>query len=237
MKPRNQITQLQRLFAEMKTLQMQTGLTILAPKMKKNSIIELIEQHQFKQSIDFPICGKNTLDIILFKNFHIHATPDENFSKIYNCSDHKAISILLECPHHEVKGAIENFGSFGSADFNEIKKSILSEPFSLVCHTNIKRMCEELYDYLENLVYQHVPRRTRRRQSLSPWITPSTSNIVNKLRTQTRIYQLKPTTYQRNLILSLDKMVKAVEEDRLSYQEKVMSTRNTHLTFKYFKSL
>ena len=103
-------------------------------------------------------------------------------------------------------------------------------------------MCEELYDYLENLVNQHVPRRKRRRQSLPPWITPSTSNIMNKLRTQTRTYKVKPTSYRRNLILfsfsSLDKMVKeAVDEDRLNYQRNVMSTRNTHLIFKHFKSL
>ena len=123
-------------------------------------------------------------------------------------------------------------------DYNEIKKSILSEAFSPVCHTNIKRMYEELYVYLENLVSQHVPRRTRRRQSLPPSITPSTSNIMNKLRTQTRIYKLKPTSYRRNLILSLDKLVKeAVEEDRVNYQENLMSTRNTHLIFKHFKSL
>ena len=70
-----------------------------------------------------------------------------------------------------------------SVDYNEIKKSIQSEPFSPVCHTNINRMCEELYDYLENLANQHVPRKTRRRQSLPPWIKPSTSNIMNKLRT------------------------------------------------------
>ena len=49
---------------------------------------------------------------------------------------------------------------------------------------------------------------------------------------------MKPTSYRRNLILSLDKLVKeAVEEDKLNYQEKVMSTRNTHLIFKHFKSL
>ena len=123
-------------------------------------------------------------------------------------------------------------------DYNEIKKSILSEPFSPVCHTNINRMCEELYDYLENLVNQHVPRRPRRRQLLPPWVTPSTSNLMNKLRAQTRIYKLKPTRYRRNLILSLDKMVEeAVEEYRVNYQENLMSTRNTHLIFKHFKSL
>ena len=49
---------------------------------------------------------------------------------------------------------------------------------------------------------------------------------------------MKPTSYRRNLILSLDKLVKeAVEEDKLSYQEKVMSTRNTHLIFKHYKIL
>ena len=119
---------------------------------EENSIWELIEQHQFEQAIDFPTCGKNILDITLFKNCHIHATPDENFSKIYNCSDHKAICILLECAHREQKVAIENFPSFGSVNYNEIKKSILSEPFSTVGHTNINRMCKELYDYLEKLV-------------------------------------------------------------------------------------
>ena len=61
---------------------------------------------------------------------------------------------------------------------------------------------------------------------------------MNKLRTQTRIYKLKPTSYHRNLILSLDKIVKeAVEKDRLNYQEKVMSTCNINLILKHFKSL
>ena len=152
---------------------------------EEESIIELKEQHQFEPAIDFPTCGKNTLDITLFKSCHIHVTPGKNFSKFYNCSDHKAIDIQLERPHHEVKVATENFRSFGSVDYNEIKKSILSEPFSPVCHININRMCEELSGYLKNLVNQHVPRTTNRRQSLPPWITPSTSNIMNKLRTQT----------------------------------------------------
>ena len=48
-------------------------------KNEENSIIELIEQHQFEQAIDFPTCGKNTLDVTLFKNCHFDATPDENF--------------------------------------------------------------------------------------------------------------------------------------------------------------
>ena len=53
---------------------------------------------------------------------------------------------------------------------------------------------------------------------------------MKKLRTQTRIYKFKPTSYRRNLILSLDKMVEeAVEEDRVNYQENLMSTPNTHL--------
>ena len=53
---------------------------------------------------------------------------------------------------------------------------------------------------------------------------------MKKLRTHTRIYKFKPTSYRRNLNLSLDKMVEeAVEEDRVNYQEKLMSTPNTHL--------
>ena len=72
--------------------------------------------------------------------------------------------------------------------------------------------------------------------SVMDW--PSTSNIMNKLRTQTRIHKLKPKIHRRNLILFLDKMVKeAVEEDRLNYRENLMSTRNLHLIFKHFKSL
>ena len=119
---------------------------------EEKSIVELIEQHQFEQAIDFPTCGKNTLDITFSKIVTFMQLLTKFFAKIYNWSDHKAISIIIECPHHEVKFAIENFRSFGSVEYNEIKKSIPSEPFSPVCHTNINRMCEELYDYLEILV-------------------------------------------------------------------------------------
>ena len=73
-----------------------------------------------------------------------------------------------------------------------------TRPFSPVCHTNIDNMSSELCQYTGNLIQECVPLRTRHRQEMPPWITPSTSNLINKLKTQNKVLLERPTAYRRN---------------------------------------
>ena len=171
-------------------------------------------------------------------NCNVFAETDVHFSKIYDCSDHISIRLVLGCPHNEKKPPLENFRSFGSVDYNELSTRMQEKVFNPNCFTNIKIMCKDLYEYLDELIVQHVPIRSRQRQSLPPWITPSTSNLINKLKTQKRMLENKPTSYRKLQVKMLENIVtEASESDRLNYQEGLFLTRNTKIIFKLLKSL
>ena len=85
----------------------------------------------------------------------------------------------------------------------------------------------------------HVPKRTRNRQSLPPWISRSfTSYNMKRLQTQKRLLSEKPTSYLKQEVLKLEnQLIESAELDRIEYQEKIMRARNTGTIFKNLKSL
>ena len=115
---------------------------------------------------------------------------------------------------------------------------IKTADFKPVCYTNINNICEEMYDFFDKIAQATIPKRTRHRQSLPPWITPSTSNLMRKLNTQRKLVANKPTSYRKNIVRKFQNLVtEAAEIDRCNYQEKIMSTRDTSVIFERLKSL
>ena len=144
----------------------------------KQGVLELFENNFFLQSFGFNNRGNNILDVALYQNFYTHSALDEEFTKIFNCSDYKALSLLVECLHTEMNSTLRFFRCFGRADYSEVSKFIKIAVFKPVCYTNINTMCEEMYDFFDKVAQATFPKRTKHRQSLPPWITPSTSNLM-----------------------------------------------------------
>jgi len=87
----------------------------------EQAVIDLLDDLMYDQSINFPTCGSRTLDVAFFSNCTVTAAVDENFNEIYNCSDHLAIRLTIERLTCSEKIFIENFRSFGSADFSSLR--------------------------------------------------------------------------------------------------------------------
>ena len=151
----------------------------------------------------------------------MHSAIDEEFTKTINCSDYKAISRLVYCPHAEMKP-----NTIKIADFKQLS------------YTNIDNMCEEMNDFFDKVAQAKISKRTRHRQSLPPWITSSTSNLMKKLKTQRELVAKKPTLYRKNIVRKFQNVVtEAAEIDRCNYQETIMSTRDISVIFKHLNSL
>ena len=115
-----------------------------------------------------------------------------------------------------------------------MKNFLKQNPFQLIFHTNVNKMCEEFYQYVDKVAETYLPRRTRHRQSLPPWISAFTSNLRKKLKTQKRLLERKPTSYRKAAVMKLENLLtESAEADRKDYQE----TRNTDVIFKHLKSL
>ena len=205
---------------------------------EENEIIEIFDEALFRQAIDFPTCSNNTLDVAFYRNCFPFAEKDQSFPRTYDCTDHDAIHLSIECPVTEPKSVLQSIRSFGNADYNGMNKFLKEKPFQLICHTNVNKMCEDFYQYVDKVVETYVPRRTRHRQSLPPWISAFTSNLMKKLKTQKRLLERKPTSYRKAAVMRLENLVtESAEADRKDYQENLMSTRNTDVIFKHLKSL
>ena len=98
-------------------------------------------------------------------------------------------------------------------------------------------MSEEMYDFFDKVAQATIPKITRDRQSLPPWITQSTTNLMEKLNTQRKLVAKKPTSYRKNIVRKNQNVVTEVAEiDWCNYQEKIMSTRDTSVIFKHLKN-
>ena len=175
--------------------------TLYSPNETEDKVNEMFEEKLFRQIIDFPTCGNNILDTAFYQNCHLSAELDKSFPSIYNLTDYEALRLSLENPVNETKPLIQNFRSCGNADCDVINEHLFEKPFQSICYTNINKMSEEFTSYLDGIFDLYVPKRKRHRQSLPARISCGTSNLINKLKTQKRLLENKPTSYKKQLVL------------------------------------
>ena len=99
-------------------------------------------------------------------------------------------------------------------------------------------MYNAFQDYLTDLIDTHIPKRTKYRQSLPPWITPSTSHQMKMLNTQKKLLENRPNSYRKNKVLKLESQITDLcEHDQISYQEIIFGSRNCDQTYKHLKHI
>ena len=124
---------------------------------EENEIIEIFDEALFRQAVDFPTCSNNTLDVAFYRNCILFAEKDQSFPSTYDRTDHDAIHLSIECPVTEPKPVFQSFRSFGNADYDGMNKFLKENPFQLICHTNVNKMREEFYQYVDKVVETYVP--------------------------------------------------------------------------------
>ena len=126
----------------------------------EQAVIDLLDDLMYDQLINFPTCGSRTLDVAFFSNCIVAAAVDENFNEIYNCSDHLAIRLTIERLTCTEKIFLENFRSFGSADFSSLRDHLCRNPFPpLVFPTSTTRASNYTNILIESLTCSSQPGR------------------------------------------------------------------------------
>ena len=157
---------------------------------------------------------------------------------LHYCKNHEAVHTTLESSVTESKPALQIFRSFGNADYEGINSYFAVTPLQPICHSNINKICEELYQYLDEMIRINVPRRTRHKQCLAPWISSHTSNLLKHLKTKKVLLERKSTSYRKQQVQKLGNLVtNSSEQDRREYKEKLLSTRTIDAIFKHLNCL
>ena len=128
--------------------------------------------------------------------------------------------------------------NYGSANYDEIRTYMTQNPFRPECVTKFNGMNKEFEIYCNGIIDMFAPRRTRQRQSLQVWYTSDTSNLLKRVQTQRRLYQSKPTSYRKQKLSEMEKLLlEEAERDKSEYQYELFSSRKTNFFFKHFKSM
>ena len=136
-----------------------------------------------KQIIDFKTTLTSTYDLILTNSDAdiIHAERDLKFTE--NFSNHCAVVFELAFCTQVSKMKQLVFYSYCRCDFDSLNKSIALDPFNPICYSNQDVHVAAWYDWFFDLISQHTPRRTIKRQNTQQWITPRTVHFIYKLST------------------------------------------------------
>ena len=183
------------------------------------------------QHVSLPTRGSNILDLILTSDDFIDVAIDHPFLSHYSLFDHIPLTFSqpLFCPNDELHIQPDQRFSYSKADYNGLREDIRSSPFTPICYSNCDKMLDEWYKWINSQLIKYVPVRTNFRSTLSPWISSSTSHKIKQLNTAKK--------HHKNFFHLEGIVNDMISHDFTSYQEKVFSSRDTHLLFKHFKSL
>ena len=198
------------------------------------SVMTDLFAEDFEQIIDFPTRGSNILDLVFLRG-DIVVLNKQKFHVRQLKTDHSAVAVSLSLDK-PITGVFPEKNklcySFCKADYASILQSMADEPFRPVCWSNPNVLVEEWEKWISGLVQKFVPRRTKHRSSLPPWVTPGTSHLIKKLATKRK---LLPEGNQKllQLIAHVDN---ALQLDRSDYEERLSNRRSQNL-FRHFRSL
>ena len=83
-------------------------------------VIDLFDHHMLRQVVDFPTCTNNTIKLVFQRKCIILAEKDNDFTKIYNITFHRAVKMRLECSHHQRKPIFESIRVTGELTIKKL---------------------------------------------------------------------------------------------------------------------
>ena len=115
-------------------------------------------------------------------------------------------------------------------NWEHLNEQITKSPFDPYCDYNVNVLVQEWYKWINKILEANIPKVTRHRASLPPWVTPSTSHLIKKLGTKQKrwkIMNLSRSLKKKKLEkqISIHAEMAAVEEmlDFLNIEDKKLS--------------
>ena len=158
--------------------------------------------------------------------------------RILHTSDHQPYSVKISLqapPNHKhtplPKRKLDfSLFAFKKANWKEINEFIKDHPFNPYCFSNPDQIVEKWYEWLYEALKDLVPRKTKHRRELAPWVTPESSNLIKKLKTLQRKQETRPTNENEGKIEKVQtNLMTSLQKDQHSFFKKAgsRSSKNT----------
>ena len=106
------------------------------------------------------------LDVVLANNSDsmVNFEHDNSLLNDLMQNDNKPIVTTIDLENEEMQFAVADIKyAFNKADWDELNKSILQEPFQPYCYSNVDELFKQWYEWLWKKTDKHLPRITKHR--------------------------------------------------------------------------
>ena len=217
--------------------------SLSSPDEYEDKIAQTFSFSNWTQLIDFPSVGKNTLDVVITNSpesvisLEISEAFKNHFASTGNryLSDHIPIMIDVSCKNeYASKTSIVKAFSFCRGDYSLLRNLMTETPFTPNCYSNIDVMVDEWYSWLLDLLQKSVPIRTKHRQSLPPWISPSTSNLMKRnCNKETESWRPSLVRFNTQSTKAFARVRRSSNQRQKEYEISLSDSRNLDTVFKY----
>ena len=162
---------------------------------------------------------------------------DRNFQKIYDISDHLPITTTVDSLCAPAKVPTREVFLYKRVDWDSFSDFIAHNPFIPNCYSNIDVLLSDLYSWLYKCIRLNVPRLTKHRMELAPWVSQRTSNLMKRLITQERKLMLRHSLQRERKVNEMRSLLQdCLNEDQSKFELETFADRNFSKIHKYFKS-
>ena len=154
-----------------------------------------------------------------------------------NFSNHPPMrtEILFNCSKPLIS-ALDKLYAFRKTGWEAFNQAILREPFEPFCYSNVDHLVHHWYKWLWMKIDTIVPRITKHRATLPPWMSSSTSHLIKRLETITAKQTQKLATILKRKKLE-GRVAKAMENDLIEFEKSVFEDRVFSRLQRYLKSI
>ena len=199
--------------------------TMYSSDQKEMSVLEYLFEHNFTQLI----LGKTRqLDVFLTNNPDpVLSVSVENQVKSAHSSDHNPFLISLESGS-SVSSAVKTLNkkrdfpafSLKQGDWQGLEKYLATNPFAPYCFSNVNLMVDLWYDWLYQAFEKIVPKKTKHRIGLPPWVSSQSSHLMKIKQRLRRCSQENPKMIAKVRDIS-NQLDKSLDCDQLQFEKSV----------------
>ena len=170
--------------------------------MYKQEHLDEVDRLNFTQIIDFFTNKLNTLNLVFVNK------PDYAGAARVHCEDIKScvksvhfpiiITVCLPSTRHDYQSSPFSYINYSCTrwGYDKLKALIIEQRFMPLCYSNSDQTVEE-FAWISEKLDSTTPRRTQHRRCLTPWITPDSSNWMNRLSNIKKVYEKQPQSISK----------------------------------------
>ena len=202
-------------------------------------ILKQLFENNFKECLSSN--NEKQLDVFLTTTpeMVLNCTTANEFSKIYK-SDHLAYTLTVQIESEQINEITEEKYAFHKADWQTINQYIIDNPFDPYCYSNVDELLKQWYAWIYNIIKENVPRVTKHRKSLPPWVKSDTSHQIKVISTLKRkIQKLNKNRLSHLLKLKKKESVlrKTLLQDQADYEENIFRGKKFSELQRYLRSI